>query len=511
VLGAGARLFGRQPSTICRERPREATNCGYRARVAQDAAEAARAHPKPRKLETNPALRGEVVQPRAARRRRRPGHSRPLGERLGHRQRPGLPDRQRDGSAHRDHQGHRVAGVSPASVHRTTGFAACRRTDTHARGRAASVPGIKPRRPSRSNRPDPSSTCHGTTAHSRQNGRAARYRNRRVRAAGLRVVPAARPDFLASPSTEVLALLEQRKLGTVPVTVVPAGRQRRHCGWSARPAGKSGGDARPAADASYLVTGPSLIQWGALGETGLVARDDDAFAARGDGGGLWLVDRPDRRDRARATPVAAGPDAAVCTVPAAPPSAVAMSSNPPQASALLCGPATSAMSPNPDRGGRSARRSKRRCSGRTTGRNRPHRRQRPTGRRSPRRARGRRRPDTQSDRQPGDPADAGSRSHCNSVTGVSADRRDPRDQNRPETRLKLCLTHCDQVRHRYARRPCGLPGAYPARHRDGRPGNRQAGHTRCRIRCRREGVGHYRSGHGASRAMGCAVRPGTTS
>jgi hypothetical protein len=157
--------------------------------------------------------------------------------------------------------------------------------------------------------------------------------------------PAARPDFLVSPYAEVLALLEQRKLGTVPVTVVPAGRQRRHCGWSARPAGMSGG----CGDASYLATGPSLIQWGALGETGLVARDDDAFAARGGGGGLWLVDRPDRRDRAGATPVAAGPDAAVCTVPAAPPSAAAMSSNPPVASALLCGPAASAMSPNPDR------------------------------------------------------------------------------------------------------------------------------------------------------------------
>jgi len=62
VLGAGARLLGRQPSMICRERPRGATNCGYRARITQDAAEAARARPKPRKLETNPALRGEVVQ-----------------------------------------------------------------------------------------------------------------------------------------------------------------------------------------------------------------------------------------------------------------------------------------------------------------------------------------------------------------------------------------------------------------------------------------------------------------
>jgi IS30 family transposase len=57
-----ARLLDRHPSTICRERARGASGCGYRARVAQDAVDAARARPKARKLETNPALRDEVVQ-----------------------------------------------------------------------------------------------------------------------------------------------------------------------------------------------------------------------------------------------------------------------------------------------------------------------------------------------------------------------------------------------------------------------------------------------------------------
>lgn len=57
-----ARLLRRHASTICRERSRGATTCGYRAQVAQDAVDAARARPKPRKLETNPALRAEVVQ-----------------------------------------------------------------------------------------------------------------------------------------------------------------------------------------------------------------------------------------------------------------------------------------------------------------------------------------------------------------------------------------------------------------------------------------------------------------
>jgi IS30 family transposase len=55
-------LLNRDPSTISREVRRGATNSGYRARVGQDIAEAARARPKPRKLESNPALRTEVLQ-----------------------------------------------------------------------------------------------------------------------------------------------------------------------------------------------------------------------------------------------------------------------------------------------------------------------------------------------------------------------------------------------------------------------------------------------------------------
>jgi IS30 family transposase len=57
-----ARLLGRHRSTISREARRGATASGYRAAVGQDAAEAGRARPKPRKLETNPALRAEVVR-----------------------------------------------------------------------------------------------------------------------------------------------------------------------------------------------------------------------------------------------------------------------------------------------------------------------------------------------------------------------------------------------------------------------------------------------------------------
>jgi transposase, IS30 family len=57
-----ARLLDRDPSTISREIRRGATGCGYRARVAQDAVEAARARPKARKLETNPALLDEVLR-----------------------------------------------------------------------------------------------------------------------------------------------------------------------------------------------------------------------------------------------------------------------------------------------------------------------------------------------------------------------------------------------------------------------------------------------------------------
>ena len=57
-----ARRLGRHPSTISREVRRGATRSGYRARVGQDTVDAARARPKPRKLETNPILLGEVLQ-----------------------------------------------------------------------------------------------------------------------------------------------------------------------------------------------------------------------------------------------------------------------------------------------------------------------------------------------------------------------------------------------------------------------------------------------------------------
>ena len=57
-----ARLLGRHRSTISREARRGATNCGYRARVGQDAADTSRARPKPRKLESNAVLRDEVLQ-----------------------------------------------------------------------------------------------------------------------------------------------------------------------------------------------------------------------------------------------------------------------------------------------------------------------------------------------------------------------------------------------------------------------------------------------------------------
>ena len=57
-----AALLGRHRSTISREVCRGATRCGYRARVAQDAVEAARARPKPRKLQANLALRREVLR-----------------------------------------------------------------------------------------------------------------------------------------------------------------------------------------------------------------------------------------------------------------------------------------------------------------------------------------------------------------------------------------------------------------------------------------------------------------
>ncbi|HZE15534.1 MAG TPA: IS30 family transposase, partial [Mycobacterium sp.] len=56
-----AHLLGRHRSTISREVCRGMTSSGYRARVGQDAVEAARARPKPRKLESNPVLLAEVV------------------------------------------------------------------------------------------------------------------------------------------------------------------------------------------------------------------------------------------------------------------------------------------------------------------------------------------------------------------------------------------------------------------------------------------------------------------
>ncbi|WP_293348701.1 IS30 family transposase [Mycobacterium sp.] len=59
---SAARLLKRDRSMISREKRRGATGCGYRARVGQDAIEAARARPKPRKLETNSVLLAEVVQ-----------------------------------------------------------------------------------------------------------------------------------------------------------------------------------------------------------------------------------------------------------------------------------------------------------------------------------------------------------------------------------------------------------------------------------------------------------------
>ena len=55
-------LLGRDRSTISREARRGATGGGYRARVGQDAAADHAKRPKPRKLETNPALLDEVVR-----------------------------------------------------------------------------------------------------------------------------------------------------------------------------------------------------------------------------------------------------------------------------------------------------------------------------------------------------------------------------------------------------------------------------------------------------------------
>jgi IS30 family transposase len=59
---SAARLLGRHPSTISREVLWGATASGYRARVGQDAVDAGRSRPKPRKLATNPGLFDEVLQ-----------------------------------------------------------------------------------------------------------------------------------------------------------------------------------------------------------------------------------------------------------------------------------------------------------------------------------------------------------------------------------------------------------------------------------------------------------------
>jgi transposase, IS30 family len=57
-----AALLGRHRSTIGREALRGATSSGYRARVGQDVADANAKRPKPRKLDTNPALLDQVVR-----------------------------------------------------------------------------------------------------------------------------------------------------------------------------------------------------------------------------------------------------------------------------------------------------------------------------------------------------------------------------------------------------------------------------------------------------------------
>jgi IS30 family transposase len=78
-----ARLLGRDRSTISREARRGATSSGYRARIGQDAAEANAKRPKPRKLDTYPALLKQVV------RRLRKRHS---PEQIAHRLREDFPD-----------------------------------------------------------------------------------------------------------------------------------------------------------------------------------------------------------------------------------------------------------------------------------------------------------------------------------------------------------------------------------------------------------------------------------
>ena len=57
-----AGLLGCRRSTISRETRRGATGSGYRARVGQDAADVHAARPKPRKLDTSPALLDEVLR-----------------------------------------------------------------------------------------------------------------------------------------------------------------------------------------------------------------------------------------------------------------------------------------------------------------------------------------------------------------------------------------------------------------------------------------------------------------
>ncbi|BBX66708.1 hypothetical protein MPSYJ_01690 [Mycolicibacterium psychrotolerans] len=57
-----AGLLQRHRDTIGRELVRGATGSGYRARVGQDVAEQKRTRPKPRRLESRPALLAEVLQ-----------------------------------------------------------------------------------------------------------------------------------------------------------------------------------------------------------------------------------------------------------------------------------------------------------------------------------------------------------------------------------------------------------------------------------------------------------------
>jgi IS30 family transposase len=60
--GRVAVLLDRHHDTVEREMVKGVTDSGYRARVGQDVADAGRRRPKVRRLESNPALRAEVVQ-----------------------------------------------------------------------------------------------------------------------------------------------------------------------------------------------------------------------------------------------------------------------------------------------------------------------------------------------------------------------------------------------------------------------------------------------------------------